>query len=126
MRRDVGGTQARGGIASIGALVVLVLVLGPAPWADAAPLQGIHKIQHVVMIMQENRSFDSYFGTFPGASRIPAGVCVPDPVNGGCVEPFHESSDRYPGGPHGTGSAVADIDGGKMDGFVAQAEGKFG
>src|SRR3989442_527969 len=32
---------------------------------------GIHKIRHVVVIMQENRSFDSYFGTFPGADGIP-------------------------------------------------------
>src|SRR5947209_5875864 len=27
---------------------------------------GIHKIKHVVIIMQENRSFDHYFGTYPG------------------------------------------------------------
>ena len=33
----------------------------------SAALTGIHKIQHVIMLMQENRSFDSYFGTFPGA-----------------------------------------------------------
>ena len=50
------------------------------------PPQGIHKIKHVVIIMQENRSFDSYFGTYPGADGIPglAGnpgqvPCVPDP-----------------------------------------------
>ncbi|MGH3234676.1 MAG: alkaline phosphatase family protein, partial [Streptosporangiaceae bacterium] len=24
---------------------------------------GIHKIKHVIIVMQENRSFDSYFGT---------------------------------------------------------------
>src|SRR5436305_14585750 len=36
--------------------------------AEPAPAAGgIHKIQHVVVIMQENRSFDSYFGTYPGA-----------------------------------------------------------
>jgi phospholipase C len=35
---------------------------------------GIHKIQHVIVIMQENRSFDSYFGTYPGADGIPADV----------------------------------------------------
>jgi phospholipase C len=45
---------------------------------------GIHKIQHVVIIMQENRSFDSYFGTYPGADGIPMQngvptVCNPDP-----------------------------------------------
>jgi phospholipase C len=87
-----------------------------------APLTGIHKIRHVVIIMQENRSFDSYFGTFPGADGIPAGVCVPDPANGGCVAPFHDSSDLNYGGPHSMGNAVADIDSGRMDGFVAQAE----
>jgi phospholipase C len=36
---------------------------GP-PRPQAVPLEGIHKIKHVVMIMQENRSFDSYFGTY--------------------------------------------------------------
>ena len=87
-----------------------------------APLTGIHKIRHVVIIMQENRSFDSYFGTFPGADGIPPGVCVPDPANGGCVTPFHDSSDLNYGGPHGLGNALADIDNGRMDGFVAQAE----
>ena len=33
---------------------------------------GIQKIKHVVIIMQENRSFDSFFGTYPGADGIPA------------------------------------------------------
>jgi phospholipase C len=80
------------------------------------------KIRHVVLVMQENRSFDSYFGTFPGADGIPSGVCVPDPANGGCVRPFHDRHDRDAGGPHGASEARADIDGGKMDSFVAQQE----
>jgi phospholipase C len=87
-----------------------------------APGTGIHKIRHVVIIMQENRSFDSYFGTYPGADGIPSGVCVPDPVNGGCVTPFHDSADLNFGGPHGSANAAADVDGGAMDGFVGQAE----
>ncbi|HEV2975631.1 MAG TPA: alkaline phosphatase family protein [Solirubrobacteraceae bacterium] len=90
--------------------------------ARATPSEGIHNIKHVVMIMQENRSFDSYFGTYPGASGIPAGVCVPDPVDGGCVKPFHDPRDENAGGPHGTTAFEADVDGGLMDGFVAQAE----
>jgi len=43
------------------------------------------------VIMQENRAFDSYFGTFPGlppADRLPLGVCIPDPFHGGYVKPF--------------------------------------
>ena len=39
--------------------------------ARAGVRAGIHKIRHVVIIMQENRSFDSYFGTYPGADGFP-------------------------------------------------------
>ncbi len=39
--------------------------------ARPKPAIGIHKIKHVIVIMQENRSFDHYFGTIlaPPASR---------------------------------------------------------
>jgi phospholipase C len=98
----------------------------PRPIPTVQPgLVGIHKIQHIVIIMQENRSFDSYFGTFPGADGIPMQngaptVCVPDPQNGQCVKPFHDSQDKNYGGPHGSVDATHDVDGGKMDGFVQQ------
>ncbi|MGI9184946.1 MAG: alkaline phosphatase family protein [Solirubrobacteraceae bacterium] len=90
--------------------------------AVSISVNGIHKIKHVVIIMQENRSFDQYFGTFPGADGIPAGVCVPDPRNGGCVKPFHDPNDLNYGGPHSQVNAAADIAGGQMNGFVGQAE----
>jgi phospholipase C len=93
---------------------------GPAVAVNT--LAGIHKIQHVVVIMQENRSFDTYFGTYPGADGIPHGVCLPDPANGGCVAPFHDAADLNYGGPHGASNSAADIDGGAMDGYVRQAE----
>jgi phospholipase C len=83
---------------------------------------GIHKIQHVVIIMQENRSFDSYFGTYPGADGIPRGVCVPDPARGGCIAPYHNPFDKNQGGPHAAGDSTADVNGGAMNGFVGQAE----
>ena len=46
---------------------------------------GIHKIKHVIIVMQENRSFDTYFGIYPGADGIPMKdgtptVCVPNPA----------------------------------------------
>jgi phospholipase C len=89
---------------------------------------NIHKIQHIIVIMQENRSFDSYFGTYPGADGIPMQngvptVCVPDPVSKQCVKPYHDTADLNHGGPHAQTAATADIDGGKLDGFIAQAEG---
>src|ERR1051326_5898179 len=74
---------------------------------------GIHRIKHVVVIMQENRSFDSYYGTYPGADGIPMKdgvptVCVPDPQTHQCVKPYHDSQDRNGGGPHGAANATAD------------------
>jgi phospholipase C len=88
---------------------------------------GIGKIRHIIVIMQENRSFDSYFGTFPGGAGIPMQngvptVCVPDPETKQCVAPYVDHADVNGGGPHAQFNAVADIDGGKMDGFIAQAQ----
>jgi phospholipase C len=97
----------------------------PAGGGTAAPGTGIHKIKHVIVIMQENRSFDSYFGTFPGADGIPmAGgqpsVCIPTTAGGPCARPYPDHADVNGGGPHGQTNAAADIDGGRMDGFVGQ------
>ena len=86
---------------------------------------GIHKIQHVIVIMQENRSFDTYFGTYPGADGIPMQngvptVCANDPKTSQCVQPYHNAADVNAGGPHGASSATADIAGGAMNGFVKE------
>ncbi|HEX4504716.1 MAG TPA: alkaline phosphatase family protein [Alphaproteobacteria bacterium] len=94
-----------------------------APSAKTKPIP----IRHVIIIMQENRSFDSYFGTFPGADGIPAGTCLPidirNPENG-CVTPFHDPHDVNAGGPHRALNAQEDIRDGitttKMNGFVYQ------
>ncbi len=85
--------------------------------------QARDKIKHIVMIMQENRSFNSYFGTYPGADGIPMQngtptVCLNDPQTNQCVQPYHDPSDTNAGGPHAATYATQDIDGGKMDGFV--------
>jgi phospholipase C len=90
------------------------------------------KIKHIIIIMQENRSFDHYFGTYPGAEGFPRQngkftVCIKDPRTKKCVSPYHDPADKNYGGPHSEAHAAADINGGKMDGFIAQAEkGKAG
>jgi phospholipase C len=93
-----------------------------------ASLTGIHKIRHVIVIMQENRSFDSYFGTFPGADGIPMHkgkptVCVPYPRNRTCIEPYADHNDVNFGGPHGMFAARTDIAHGKMNGFERALQG---
>ena len=88
---------------------------------------GMEKIKHVIVIMQENRSFDSYFGTYPGAEGLPVSngkftVCSPNPLNHGCDAPYHDPADINGGAAHTSAAATADINGGRMDGFVAQAQ----
>jgi phospholipase C len=87
-------------------------------------------IKHVIIIMQENRSFDTYFGTYPGADGIPMQngaptVSVYNPFTNTYVQPYHNPLDANNGGGHALSNAVADIDGGKMDGFLAQSNGSL-
>jgi phospholipase C len=98
----------------------------PAPAAPTTPAD-IHRIKHIIVIQQENRSFDTYFGTYPGADGIPMKngkptVCVPDPATGACVAPYVDHADVNGGGPHNARNSVADVNGGKMNGFIGQAE----
>ena len=91
------------------------------------PPAGIHKIRHIIVIMQENRSFDNYFGTFPGADGIPMKhgvptVCVPNPGTGQCQRPYVNHADVQGGGPHGDPASVHDEDRGKMNGFISAFE----
>jgi phospholipase C len=118
--RSTVATAARVGSAGAGGTGMLCA-------GGACGATGIHKIRHVVMIMQENRSFDSYFGTYPGADGIPMKngvptVCVPDPAAGTCVRPYHDTADTNSGGPHGLPNSIADVNGGAMNGFISQAE----
>ncbi len=81
------------------------------------------RIKHVIIIMQENRSFDHYFGTFPGADGIPMQngvptVCNRDPLSGECAKPYHDPNDMNFGAGHDARSARIAINGGKMDGFI--------
>jgi phospholipase C len=113
---------------------VLATIVVAAPSGAKAPRKpakapaGIHKIKHIIVIMQENRSFDHYFGTYPGADGFPRtasgdiAICVPDPAKGDCQAPYHDTHDLNAGGPHGATDAAADVGGGAMDGFVVRAE----
>ena len=68
-------------------------------------VRGIHKIKHVVMVMQENRSFDSYFGTYPGADGIPmrhgrSVACESAAPGLPCRHLYVDHADVNGGGPH--------------------------
>ena len=102
-----------------------------SPTPAASPAERLPKLEqarehleHVIFIVQENRSFDHYFGTYPGAEGIPMTAdgrpkpCIPDPVLGRCVRPYHSTNQRAKGGPHAQRHSIIDVNGGRMDGFV--------
>jgi phospholipase C/PKD repeat protein len=117
----VGGAALGRSEAATTSPAVAVLTANPAR-AD------MNKIKHMVFIVQENRSFDEYFGMYPGADGIPVDsqgtptVCVPDLKRGTCVTPFHDPTDVNSGGPHGRSASLNDVNGGLMNGFISTYE----
>src|ERR1022692_849772 len=115
----IGLPAARGyRLAAIFVFGVLAVGASGSSLAGASAPRGIHKIKHIIILMQENRSFDSYFGTFPGADGIPMSggkptVCNPDPTTKQCVAPYVDHADVSGGGPHETVNEQGDVDGGK-------------
>lgn len=113
----VGGTAAAEETADCrfgpGALPTETLA-AQSPHGDQIP------IDHIVVLMQENRSYDHYLGQLRRKSGPPKKASNPDPTGGAPIAPFHQT--RY--------CEVADLDhswngthrewnGGAMDGFTA-------
>jgi phospholipase C len=98
--------------------------LSTSPSSPTPIPDGLSKIDHLIFVVQENRSFDHYFGTFPGADGIPMkngkpSVCVPDPaLDNKCLPPYHDPYLVNYGGGHSHPKSVIDVNGGKMDGFI--------
>ena len=101
----LGSSLAAAGAAGMaGFLPDSLLKAAAAPLPNGAGKFHLSQVKHLVFLMQENRSFDHYFGTFPGvagfsdprAARLDNGELVfrqPDPANpDGFLEPFHIST----------------------------------
>jgi phospholipase C len=74
---------------------------------------GLNKIQHIVFMVKENRTFDNYFGTFPGADGATSGT-----LSNGQTIPLGHTPDRTPADIcHSWRCALTAMDGGKMDQF---------
>jgi phospholipase C len=118
--------------AAAAVLTVLTLAL-PATASAGAPGRAVDTspastlttttpIKHVINLMQENHSFDNYFGSYPGVDGVPAGLCMPkDPNNlaGGCVRPHHIGNEPIADLGHNAKVYNAELNGGKMNGFVS-------
>lgn len=130
---------ATAALASLGSLFpehVARALAAPAP-----ACASLEQIEHVVILVQENRSFDNYFGTYPGvrgfsdpaAPRLDdgSGLSVfaqpgyPVPGYGGHLMPFRLDTQMGNGEctndiTHDWGPQHASWNGGKMDRFVAE------
>jgi phospholipase C len=89
--------------------------------AQAQRAASKRKIQHVIIMVQENRTFDDFFATFPGADGAKTGIgkCAVSPKcpKGTTVIRLKAVKlDNYDL-PHNRGDYLAEYDNGKMDGF---------
>jgi phospholipase C len=110
-------------VASLPATAVSLVFLMAMPSSASAqsPPGPITPIEHFVVVMQENHTFDNYFGTYPGADGIPPDTCMPvnprDPSDERCVRP------HFIDGPiedldHSTATFEIQYNKGRLDGFV--------
>jgi phospholipase C len=125
----------------IGAAILLVLAcvtpslpasaqtLPPATQASPELLSLLRRnVKHVFVIYQENRSFDSYFGTFPGADNLASplaqthGFRQYDPLGDQWVTPFRITAADTADADHSRPALITKSDGGRMDLFVATEE----
>lgn len=105
-----------------GLALALVAALAAAHAAPARSAEPRTPIEHFVVLMQENHSFENYFGTFPGANGIPKGTCVPVGRSARpCVRPFHLGGRAAPDLGHDARVQRLQYAGGRMDGFVRAA-----
>ena len=72
--------------------VILMFAGGASSPLVASVASTPSKIQHLIFIVQENHSFDNYFGTYLGANGFPVGISIPiNPMKTslGYIQPFH-------------------------------------
>ncbi len=123
---------------SLAAVLCTLLLLGAAPvsstnaaapQADAQLIALVRKhVKHLFVIYQENRSFDSYFGSFPGAENLASPLALThgfrqyDPLGGQWVSPFRITAADTADADHSRLALITKADEGRMDLFVSTEE----
>ena len=104
----------------LGLLLLWLAAARPVP-AQAQPgVETATPIKHFIVLLQQNHTFDNYFGTYPGADVLPKNTCLPLNVGAeGCVEPYHLSKTSIADLDHSYSTFLKQYNNGRMDGFVA-------
>lgn len=103
-------------------VLVALLAVSPATAASSAEtFQTATPIKHLLVLMQENHTFDNYFGTYPGVDGIPSGTKMPvDPTDPDSeyVEPWHIGNSTITDLSHSASTFDEQFNNGEMNGFV--------
>jgi phospholipase C len=78
-------------------------------------------IEHFIVVMQQNHTFDNYFGTYPGANGLPKDVCIPASLaneNESCIAPYKITNEPISDLSHSDVIFSKQYQNGKMNGFV--------
>jgi len=128
---------AAAGVAGTGAVAAAAAETAATAGTAQAATSGLGNIQHVIVFMQENRSFDHYYGTLQGvrgfsdrtAISLPSGSSVFNQPNGSSTQyPWQLTTDALLGETLGQCNGSLDhswatqhqaFDGGRMDDWVA-------
>lgn len=95
--------------------------------AVTAASQGLSNIKHIIFMVQENRSFDDYFGmlgAYRASLKLPNNIDGVNPnatlytTNGQAVHPYHYATVCTDNVGVNWDNEHIDIDGGKMDKFI--------
>lgn len=112
--------------ATVGATVFPSTTAGAArsPRPTPLPAPGSSGIDHVVVVMMENRSFDHYLGWLPGADGRQAGLSFAD--RDGVWHPTHHLQDvqgcDHPDPDHSYEGGRVQLDAGRCDGWLWSGE----
>lgn len=91
-------------------------------FASQSDLKTNTPIEHFIVVMQQNHTFDNYFGTYPGANGIPDGVCMPASLsneeNLPCVAPYKITNEPITDLSHSDTTFTNQFQNGQMNGFV--------
>ena len=107
--------------------IIIVILMGTGQFGrvQAASVtkepQPKTPIQHLVVLMQENHTFDNYFGTYPGANGIQADTKMPlnpTDLSKGYITPWHIGSFATTDLSHSAATFRDQYNGGKMDSFI--------
>lgn len=115
-------------------LALAALAFAAPPPASSPSAGGVfaaalrRHIRHVFVIYQENRSFDSYFGTYPGVDNLATaearrhGFRQYDPLGKTWVTPYRLLDADLADPAHDRPTLLAKADHGRMDRFIAAQE----